>query len=44
MKRGLRIFSLLLLILLVLCSFTSVFAEDTNNIADGWEKAILMQI
>ncbi|WP_295616496.1 hypothetical protein [uncultured Methanobrevibacter sp.] len=33
MKRGLRIF-LLFLVFLILCSFTSVNAEDANNIAD----------
>ncbi len=35
MKRGLKIFSVILLILIVLCSVTSAYAVDMNNMADG---------
>ena len=35
MIRGVKRFSLFLLVLLVLCSFTSVYAEDMDNLANG---------
>ena len=44
MGRGVKIFSLFLLILLVLCSFSSAYAENTDYLADGFVESNLMKI
>ena len=41
MGRGVKIFSLFLLILLVLCSFSSAYAENTDYLADGFVESNL---
>ena len=44
MKSGVKLFSLLLLISLVLCSLSSVFAYDSGNIFDGSDECDFNEI